>query len=186
MLLILSKIAEGGRYASTPKLQPDLSRSVDQSGKALGRVTLKSPMWTYELWAGSLRWFADFRPSESYRFHSDRHGVRSERRNGGLSFRATFKSMGLDYVEIVLRTEEFFAITIRDDEAGAIYHLFSERMLRGNRHLGVQILMSHGGRSRAWANAAAMLFDEKRANRTSGKANVRSFSLRRFADYTSK
>jgi acyl carrier protein len=28
--------------------------------------------------------------------------------------------MGLDYVEIVLRTEEFFAITIGDDEAGAI------------------------------------------------------------------
>ena len=28
--------------------------------------------------------------------------------------------MGLDYVEIVLRTEDFFAITIGDEEAGAL------------------------------------------------------------------
>ena len=37
-----------------------------------------------------------------------------------LPFRATLKSMGLDYVEIVRRTEEFFAIAIGDDEAGAV------------------------------------------------------------------
>ncbi|MFC5863243.1 hypothetical protein ACFPT7_13140 [Acidicapsa dinghuensis] len=42
--------------------------------------------------------------------------------------------MGLDTVEIVLRTEELFAITIEDDEAGAVrtvgdfYHLICRKV----------------------------------------------------------